>query len=271
MSGYSGSQMRHALLPDLHDLVGLGRADAVELVDELVVLVVVPAREVDEVAAGDLLGGGLVEPQRVVDVRAVAAAVAEEGAGVVAGGEAVEDVGRLGVGRLDPGPLELLDDDRTDAGEVEEADDLELDRLRRFRPATCRRRLWSSPWRSGARRPSPGCTPGTGTRSISGWTASRNGCERRVVGHEEGRGEAGAQPGDVDDLLAVEVVADRPADVRVVVRRHFVVEVERVRPPVDVAERRLLAGPGGDLVVPGEDGRRSSPAGCRCRCRTGWR
>ena len=36
----------------------------------------------------------------------------EEAGGVVARGEAVEDVRRLGVGRLYTGPLELLDDDR---------------------------------------------------------------------------------------------------------------------------------------------------------------
>src|SRR5438045_9447810 len=70
----------------------------------------------------------LVEPERRVGVHD-AAAMAEDRSVEVAGEEAVEHVRWLAVGRVEALPAQQLDQDRPDRWEVEEADDLERERL----------------------------------------------------------------------------------------------------------------------------------------------
>ena len=74
----------------------------------------------------------------------------------------------------------------------------------------------------------------------------------RVLGDRQRGGTGGPVPGEVDDLVAIDVRADRPADIFVGGRTAAGVDVQRVRPPVHVAERSLLAGPGSDLGIRGE-------------------
>ena len=94
--------------------------------------------------------------------------------------------------------------------------------------------------------------------------------QRRVRRHRQRRRRAGAAPADVDDLLAVDVVAERPAHVRVVERLDGVVDVERGRPPVDVAVRLVAAGVGDDLRVLLRAPSGRSTAGGSSRSRPGW-
>ena len=54
---------------------------------------------------------------------------------------------------------------------------------------------------------------------------------------------------DLDDLVAVEHVVDGVTNVGVVVRLLHVVEAQTCRPPVDVAEGRVLGAPATDLWV----------------------
>ena len=65
------------------------------------------------------------------------------------------------------------------------------------------------------------------------------GLQTRIGRQRQRPGAAGAGQRDVDDLLAVDEVAERPADVGVGEGLALVVDVERGRPPVDVAVGRF--------------------------------
>src|SRR5215208_1510273 len=136
--------------------------------------------------------------------------MAEETTSVVTLSETSKNIRRLRVGRVDAGARQLFDDNRADRGEVEEADDLERDRL------------------TGLVLPHAVAvfTPPFGREEfiafgrvvikvgilLDQWLGGvKERLQRRVIGNEEGGGEARSHPGDVDDLLPVEVVAERPA------------------------------------------------------------
>src|SRR5262245_43154127 len=65
---------------------------------------------------------------------------------------------------------------------------------------------------------------------------------------EQGRLARALVP-ELDELVAVDAVVDRPADLGVVERLLHVVEAEADRPPVAIAVGWVGAGPGGDLRI----------------------
>ena len=82
--------------------------------------------------------------------------------------------------------------------------------------------------------------------------------QRRVAGQRQRRNLGGSGPRDLDDGVAVDVVAERPPYVFVAPRLARVVDIQRVRPPVDITVGELATRPRLRLRVSIEDRR---PAG----------
>src|SRR5438128_12255027 len=164
--------------------------------------------------------------------------MAEQRHTVVAHCKTIEEVGRLRIVGGDASPLELLDEDRPDGGEVEETGDVE------------------------AHRRAIGCYPdavGTLGEALAlqdRVTLGRVVFERvvlleetlarvvedlraRVLGNRQRRGTGGASPAKVHNLIAIDIRADRPAHIRISRRTASGVDVQRMWPPVLIAEWRL--------------------------------
>ena len=129
-----------------------------------------------------------------------------------------------------------------------EADDVERERLavRRLPHAAV---LLEALGLAAARRPSSGLNSSVSYFASRSFTASKYGSSGLYGGIGSDETVSAPEIGDVDDLLAVDVVAERPAHVLVVERLDLVVDVKRDRPPIDIAPRRLLPGMRGDLRI----------------------
>ena len=183
--------------------------------------------------------------------------MAEDSRVVVAGEKAIEHVRRLAVGRVHALPYQELRQHRPDRGEVEEADDFERERLAvrvLIKPVTP-----LLPAQLGEERRALLRVELVGRvlleQRLGRLEVRREALVDVRIRHRQRRETRRPAPADVDQDLAVDQIAHRPAEFRVVERRPLAVQVERRRPPVDVAVGKLLSGMGDDVGICREHGR----------------
>src|SRR5690606_27742870 len=97
----------HRSHPNIKERLRVCRGSLIGLVGDCVERVIVPAREVHGMTAGNRCRGALIECQRLLWL-AAASTVAKEAASVLARGEIIEVVRRLGIAGVDPRSLQHL-------------------------------------------------------------------------------------------------------------------------------------------------------------------